>query len=295
MVTTDDGVRLVGELVVPEVAGSTPAALVLNGSGPLDRNSNMPEQVLDIANTIASALAEHGVASFRFDKRGVGESGGDYLTTGFERETDDAAAALAVLRGDPRIDPERVSVIGHSAGANIGVRLATRSDWIAGLVLLSGSISSGEEVMRWQSERIAASMRWFTRWRAGRFLREQERVRRLLRDSEGDVLSIDGNELPAQWFREFMGYEPARDLPAIRCPVLAVTGRKDLQVDADDVERMRELVTAPFEGETPAELTHLLRTQHGRHGLDTYATQLRAPMDADLVERIASWARLSGR
>ncbi len=289
--TTDDGVRLVGELVLPDVAGSAPAALVLNGSGPLDRDSNMPEQVLDIANTLASALAEHGVASFRFDKRGVGESGGDYVTTGFERETDDAAAALAALRGDPRIDPERVSVIGHSAGATIAVRLASRTEWLAGLVLLSGSISSGEEVMRWQSERIAASMRWFERWRVGRFLREQERVRRLLLDSEGDVASIDGNELPARWFREFMAYDPARDLPAIRCPVLAVTGRKDLQVDADDVERMRELVTAPFEGETPAELTHVLRTQHGRHGLDTYAAQLTAPMDADLVERIASWAR----
>ena len=101
VVTADDGVRLVGELVVPEAVRSVPAALVLNGSGPLDRNSNMPDQVLDIANTLASALADHGVASFRFDKRGVGESGGDYVTTGFERETDDAAAALAVLRGAP--------------------------------------------------------------------------------------------------------------------------------------------------------------------------------------------------
>ena len=83
------------------------------------------------------------------------------------------------------------------------------------------------------------------------------------------------------------GVRPGARSPCDSVPVLAVTGRKDLQVDADDVERMRELVTAPFEGETPAELTHLLRTQHGRHGLDTYAAQLTAPMDADLIERIA--------
>ena len=143
VVTSDDGVRLVGELVVPEAAGAAPAALVLNGSGPLDRDSNMPDQVLDIANTLASALAQHGVASLRFDKRGVGKSGGDYMTTGFERETDDAAAALAALREVPGIAPEHVCVIGHSAGATIGVRLASRSDWLAGLVLLSASISSG--------------------------------------------------------------------------------------------------------------------------------------------------------
>lgn len=64
VVTTDDGVWLVGELVVPEAAGSgsAPAALVLNGSGALDRDSNMPDQVLDIANTLASALGHREVA-----------------------------------------------------------------------------------------------------------------------------------------------------------------------------------------------------------------------------------------
>jgi hypothetical protein len=79
-----------------------------------------------------------------------------------------------------------------------------------------------------------------------------------------------------------MAYHPARNLPAIRCRALAITGRKDLQVDADDVERVRELVTQPFEGETPAELTHLVRMQDGRHGVDTYEAQLRGPMDAGI-------------
>lgn len=83
--------------------------------------------------------------------------------------------------------------------------------------------------MRWQSERIAGSLRWFERWRAGRFLREQERVRQLLVASEGDVASIDGAELPAAWLREFMAYDPARDLPSVSYPVLAITGGKDVQ------------------------------------------------------------------
>ncbi len=90
VVTTDDDVELVGELTSPESAGSHPAALILSGSGPLDRDSNMPEQKLDIANALASALAARGVASLRYDKRGVGESGGDYLVTGFDQETSDA-------------------------------------------------------------------------------------------------------------------------------------------------------------------------------------------------------------
>lgn len=196
-VTGDDGARLVGTLVRPAAGDSVPGALLLNGSGPLDRDSNMPGQALNIANAFASALASHGVASVRYDKRGVGESSGDYLTTGFEQEMDDLRSALDALRVTQRIDPSRVTVIGHSVGATIAIRLASRHDWLAGVVLLSGAARSGEEVMRWQSERIAASMRGLGRLRARRFLRSQDRVRQLLLASVDDVASIAGSELPA--------------------------------------------------------------------------------------------------
>ena len=292
VVTTDDDVQLVGELTTPESAGRHPAALILSGSGPLDRDSNMPEQTLDVANAFATALATHGVASLRYDKRGVGESGGDYLSVGFDQETSDAEAALVAFRG-AGIDPERVTVVGHSAGATIAIRLASRHAWLAGAVLLSAAVHSGEEVMRWQSDRIAASLRGLARLRARRFVRSQERIRTLLLASHGDVVSIEGEELPALWLREFMAYDPARDLPSVRCPILAVTGRKDVQVDPDDVERMRALVTAPFDGETPAELTHLLRRSAGRPGLDSYPAQLAQPVDPSLLQRVVSWTSAS--
>jgi pimeloyl-ACP methyl ester carboxylesterase len=295
VVTTDDGIRLAGELVIPGSAGDVPAALILNGSGPLDRDSNMPDQVLDIANVLANALACEGVASLRFDKRGVGESAGDYPTTGFERETDDAAAALVALRRAPRVDSRRVTLIGHSAGATIAIRLACRYDGLAGVVLLSASAQPGEDVLRWQSERIVETMRWFERPLGRRFLRVQERTRRRLLDSEGDVESIGGNALPARWLREFMAYSPKEDLAATRCPVLAITGRKDIQVNADDVREIGALVTGRFEGETPADLTHVLRRHGGRPGIDTYPAQLTTPIDADLVGRVATWVAARSR
>ena len=292
MVQADDGVQLVGELVVPGTPPPWPAALLLSGSGPLDRDSNMPEQVLDVMNAFAAALAAHGVASLRYDKRGVGDSGGDYLTTSFERETDDAKAALGALRGSPGIDGARISVVGHSLGGTIAIRLAAASESLAGVVLLSTPAASGEEVMRWQSERIAASSRGLARLRRGSFLRNQERVRSLLLASTGDTVSIDGVEMPARWFREVMAYEPARDLQTIRCPVLAIVGSNDVQVDVEDVERMRGLVVSPFEGEAPTDLTHLLR-RHARTGLGAYAKQMKEPVDTWVLERVASW--VSGR
>ena len=271
-----------------------PAALVLNGSGPLDRDSNMPGQALNLANALAAALARHGVASFRFDKRGVGESGGDFLTAGFDRELTDALAALDALRGSAGIDPHRVTLIGHSVGATIAVRIAARQPGLAGVVLLSGSCLPGVDVMRLQSERIAASLHGrsglLSRW----FLRRQARARERLLASTGDVLRIGRARQPARWLREFMAYDPVRDLTKIACPVLAITGRKDLQVDPDEVERIGRIVVAPFTGETPPDLTHVLRRDPGLPSLRSYPAQLERPVDAELLERVASWTAARG-
>jgi uncharacterized protein len=286
--TADDGVRLVGTHAVPDGDGAHPATLLLNGSGPLDRNSNMPGQALEVASTFAAALAAKGVASLRFDKRGVGESGGEYLTSGFDRETDDASSALLALREAPGVDPARITVAGHSVGATLALRLAVRHE-LSGIVLLAGAAIPGTEVMRLQSERIVASLGGLRRRMLGRrILRRQGEVRKELLASDGDVLDIEGG-LPARWFREFMAYDPADDLPSIRCPVLAVTGRKDLQVDPNDVERIGLLVAGPFTGSTPDDLTHVLRSDRDPPSLDSYGRQLREPVDPALLELVTSW------
>jgi pimeloyl-ACP methyl ester carboxylesterase len=291
VVTAADGVELVGELVDPGGARAAPAALILSGSGPLDRDSNMPRQKLDIANAVASALAANGIASLRYDKRGVGESGGGYLGTGFDEETDDADAALQALRALHGIDPGRVVVVGHSLGADIAIRLAARHDWLAGIVLLSGSCRSGLDTMEWQSERIAGPFRGLQRPLRRPFLWNQARTRRRLLASRGDILRVTGSKQPARWFREIMDYDSTRELQAVRCPVLAITGRDDIQVDPGDVARMGELVAGPFTGETPDGLTHLLRVHAGPPSLSSYGAQMKEPVDAALLERVAAWAK----
>ncbi len=292
--SADDGTRLAGTLTVPGAPGPVAGTLLLSGSGPLDRDSNMPQQRLDVGAALAAALAAHGVASLRFDKRGVGASGGEYLSAGFHRETADARAALGALRGSPSIDPTRVAIAGHSVGATIAIRLAAASggaEPIAGVVLLAGAVRPGAEVMEWQSARIAATLPRALRPLRPLLVRMQARGRRRLRESTSDVIRVNWSRSPARWVREFMAYEPAPDLAAIRCPVLAITGGKDVQVDAADVDRMRELVDAPFTGDTPADLTHVLRTTPGPPGLAGYRAQLKQPPDPELMDRVAAWIR----
>jgi alpha-beta hydrolase superfamily lysophospholipase len=285
--TGDGGPRLSGTFVRPQESDAVPAALIISGSGPLDRDSNMPGQTLDNSRTLASHLSQHGIASLRYDKRGVAASPGDYLRTGFDEETRDAQHAVDALRGAAGVDPRRVCVIGHSVGAAIAIRLAAARDWLAAAVLLSGAAVSGLEVMRQQSERIAATMPWWQRPR--RFLRTQERERDRLLESRGDVITLGGQELPARWFREYMHYDPAPDLRRVACPLLAIIGRSDVQVDPGDVERIRSGVHCEFTGHTPEHLTHLLRIDPGPPGLRTYAAQMRRPMDAGTLEVISAW------
>ena len=76
-------VRLAGELLLPGSSRTHPTVVMIHGSGPLDRNENTKSQSLNIFNTLANHLATQGIASFRYDKRGCGKSGGDY----FARDT----------------------------------------------------------------------------------------------------------------------------------------------------------------------------------------------------------------
>ena len=283
-----DDTRLRGTLERPSVPGTAPAALLLNGSGPLDRDSNMPGQSLNVANALADALGKRGIASLRYDKRGIGESQGDYLQMSFEDETEDARAALAALRGAPNVDPARLFVIGHSVGATIAIRLAAERGDLAGIVLLAAAARRGEEVMVVQSERIVASL-GRSGLRSRLLLRRQARARRRLLTSTGDVVRVGLNRLPARWFREFMVYDPTPDLRLIECPLLAITGGRDLQVEPEDVAAIGRLVRGPFTGSTPDRLTHVLRLDEGVPGLAGYPTQLRKPIDPELVEQVVSW------
>jgi uncharacterized protein len=143
--------------------------------------------------------------------------------------------------------------------------------------------------MEVQSDRIAATLPG-PAWLLPRtFLGRQARTRDRLLGSTDDVVRQGRAEHPARWFREYMAYDPARDLPSIRCPVLAITGASDLQVEPDDVARIGELVGGPFEGDTPEALTHLLRKHPGRPSIPSYRAQMKHPVDAELLARIATW------
>ena len=85
------------------------------------------------------------------------------------------------------------------------------------------------------------------------------------------------------------GSDPAEDLGAVRCPVLALTGQDDVQVEAADVTRLGEALAGPLTGLTPEGVSHLLRRSCGPPGLASYPQELRSPPDAGVIAAVGDW------
>jgi pimeloyl-ACP methyl ester carboxylesterase len=274
---------LAGTYTRPVGDGPVPSALLLSGSGPLDRDSNHKRMRLNVSRDLASLLERAGWASLRFDKRGVGASGGDYLSTGFWEELADAEAARDWLAA--RDDVAALVVVGHSVGASYAAELAGRTPAIDGAVLLAATAKDGEQTLRWQARQIGdklvprpvqAIMRLF----GTDVLKQQDSAIRKLQATTTDTARIQLSKVNAKWMREFIAYDPVPALRAATAPLLAITGSKDVQVDPADLAVIAREAPAATVLEIP-DVDHILRPESAavsnpRH----YGRQLKQPMDA---------------
>ncbi len=291
-----DGSPLAGTLCLPPGEGPHPAALLLVGSGEVDRDSDHQKLRTGVTRMLAEGLEGVGVGSLRYDKRGVGASGGSFLEASFADTRDDAARALEALRAQPGVDGDRVVVIGHSEGALHALSLAAEDRGLAGVCLLAGPAVTGEAALRWQAVRIIATLpapvRLLLRVLRHSPERAQAKLFAKLRASDVPVLRIQGRRSNAGWLRGFIDHDPAEEFRRLQVPLLAVTGDLDLQVDPADLERMAALVPHEHvETHRVARVNHLLRHTDGTGSPTEYRKQLRRqqPLDTRVLETVTDW------
>lgn len=292
---TSAGLELAGALAHPDASGPFPGVLLIAGPGPIDRNENHMQLSINAFPHFAERLAERGVATLRYDKRGVGASKGAYLSAGLHDNATDAQRALAFLRGHPLIKGKPVFVLGRSAGALVATMLAGKGVSMAGAILLAGAARTGEETLKWQVQQVARGMKGPNKWiiklfRIDVVKSQQKRLDKLKQSKEDSYRVQLVANVNARWTREYIAYNPAVDLPKIRVPTLAITGAKDIQANPADLERMAELVKSEFEYHAVPDVTHVLRPDpDDPPSLSSYKDQVQAPPDPRVLNLVADW------
>lgn len=246
---TKAGVKLAATLTVPPGAGPFPAVLLVAGSGPMNRDEaifgHKPFLVL------ADYLSRMGIAVLRADKRGIGQSTGDYAKALDSDFADDALAGIEFLKTRKEVNPKLIGIIGHSEGGIVAPRVAAASSDVAFIILMAAPGLPGDQVILSQSALILrASGADDAKVQENRSMQEkiiaaakqendpavaEKKIREILRaslpkDVPAQAIDAQVKRAASPWFRDFLSYDPRPALSKVKCPVLAMAGSKDLQV-----------------------------------------------------------------
>lgn len=315
-----DDVTLAGTLTIPKDETSTyPAVVLISGSGPQDRD----ETILGHKPfwVIADYFSRNGIAVLRYDEGGVGKSSGTFAEANSGNFAEDVEAAIDFLRGRTEIDAARIGLCGHSEGGLVAPMVAARNDHVAFIVLMAGPGVNGEQIVSSQSrlilqasgvnpdeiERQSEMQRAFLELAKQRPLEKEAFLKNAQKALEPYLTEEEKSEgrgeqmaeaafaqLSSPWFQFFMTHEPSENLEKVACPVLAINGELDLQVDPKlnlpAIEAaLKRAPTTEFELVELPGLNHLF--QKCRTGLVQEYGELEETIHPSALERMTNWIR----
>ena len=254
----NSGVSLAGSLTIPSNAfGKRPAVLLLSDIGPHDRDSAIGGH--KFFWVLTDYLTRQGFAVLRFDDRGTGKSAGDHKFLSHQEMAADAEAAFSLLRGRSKIDATKLGVIGHGEGAIIASLLAGKREDLRFLVMMGAPGKKGTETMFSRTHAIGLASKVSPKivqlgqdfskallelatsanpdqGPITRIYRQIEEEIKTLSEKEmieladlGKHLEFQMDHIEAPWMIQFLRHDPGPALEKISCPVLAITGERDLE------------------------------------------------------------------
>ena len=229
-ISIQDG-TLSGTLFTPRGISKPPVVLIIAGSGPTDRNGNstMIKGKNNSLLQLADSLANYGIASLRYDKKGVGKSQVRGLKEENMRFEDGANDALACVNWLREKGFKKIYIAGHSEGSLVGL-VAAQQTKLKGFISLAGAGRPIDQVLREQfmagggpdSIKLLANRYLDTLLAGQRIAKPNPLLFSIFRPSVQPYM--------ISWLR----YDPGKLLQTLRCPVLLVQGNKDIQVQVAD-------------------------------------------------------------
>lgn len=287
-----------GTLTLPEnYTKNTPVVLMVTGSGQQNRDEELfnhkPFAV------IADALVRQGIASLRYDDRGWGDKSvnfADFTTDDFRQ---DAAAAIPLLR--KRFN--KVGILGHSEGGTIAMMLAAegKADFI---VSLAGMAISGKETLIMQN-RQAMSAIGLPKEMVDSYCNSiSKALDEIASGKKASEINIDDvpqalkpittkalQQADTPYIRHFLTVDVGKLLPKIKCPVLALNGTKDTQVDCDaNTTRIEKgLANCKHSIKKIDGVNHMF--QHCNTGIVTEYQQIEETIAPEVLQVVAKWIK----
>ena len=304
------GIRLSGTLLLPEGASAdrrVPAVVLVAGSGPTDRNGNQPPLLwTGLLKQLADMLAEAGIASLRYDKRGQYRSGkppGDAKALGefvaWDHYVADVEAAYRALGEQQEVDPARRAIVGHSEGGllamHAAIALQEGPGRPAAVVLLSTPGRPLDVVLR---EQLAAGFKrqGLADGAAAALLAENDQIIAAIRDGGEVPRDVPAALAPlyppyiGRFLQRLLELDPADLANKLRGPVLVVQGRKDLQVSA---ERDAPRLEAALRGQGRANPCEVVLLDGASHNLKRTAGEADhaffGPVVPELRAKLVGW------
>ncbi|WP_143310542.1 alpha/beta hydrolase [Chitinophaga vietnamensis] len=241
-----------GTLTVPSHHQQVPVVLIISGSGPTDRDCNTPPMThTDAFRMLADSLSAHGIASLRYDKRGIAQSRSAMPKESdirFDDYVNDAAGLLQLLKADKRFS--KVYVAGHSEGSLIGM-LAAQKTPVNGYISIAGAGESADLILKKQFAQQPPQVReavipLIDSLHQGHMVHAAPSLQMFLRSSVQPYL--------ISWMR----YDPQQEIKKLQIPVLIIQGSNDIQISENDAQLLKQAHPAAQLVIIP-EMSHILK------------------------------------
>jgi len=226
--------KLGGTFTIPSGKGPFPAVVLVHGPGPNDRDEAI--FALRIFADIAEGLASRGIAVLRYDKRTrvYGARMSEMAFTLQQETIEDAVRALALVRRQPEVDPNRVFVLGHSLGGYAVPRIARQDGKLGGAIVLAGNARHIEDVS-------LAQVEFTLKAKGGASPEEQKRLDSMKAEAARVRSLAPGKDnppvlmgLPTAYFLDLKNYDPVIEARQLAIPMLFLQGDRDFQVTRED-------------------------------------------------------------
>ncbi|MDQ1611065.1 MAG: uncharacterized protein QOG00_996 [Pyrinomonadaceae bacterium] len=282
-------------LTLPAGKGTFPAVVLVHGSGPNDRDETLGAN--KPFRDLAWGLASQGVAVLRYEKRTrryPDKIGGLRNLTVKEETTDDALAAVRLLRQTAGVDAKRIYVLGHSLGGMLVPRIGAADREVAGFVVLAGPTRPLEDAFARQYEYAAMLDGQINEAERAQIEDAKRQAARIKQLKAGDAANAAGETLlyaPPSYWLDLRGYDPPQTARTLKRPMLILQGERDYNVTLDDFRNWQTTLAAQKEVElkTYPKLDHLFYEGEGAASGADYDRPRNIPRY--VIDDIAAWIK----